>query len=242
MTTTTEDTVCYSLAGINIDTTKLLEDYHRVAGGSWTDQNRYMKESKNNWNGISVYSINGESDDLRCADRAITKKTPAGENCPYICEDLLPQFDAPLLRVAFYRLKSGTVVGRHKDYGQNRTMGSVRIHIPVITNPEVTMRVSDNQYHFAVGEAWYFDASCWHSVQNKGSEDRIHLIADFCPSAGLDAHLKPIGMNDRVRFLKARMENYGAVTSAFFDFVRTKEGRERIKNRLAVIMNRQPTT
>lgn len=233
----TEDTVCYRLPNITIDSTRLVADYERIADGTWTNQNRYRSDTTN-WKGISLYSLNGESDDLRCSDRPITKKTPAGQQCPYICDELLTQFGAKPLRVAFYRLTANTSVGTHKDYGQNRTMGMVRIHIPVVTNEKVTMTVEDNQYFFDVGEAWYFDASCWHSVKNDWDQDRIHLIADFYPSPGLDKHLKPIMFNDRIRFMKAKAESYGAVTHAFFRFVKTKEGRQRIRNRLGVVLSR----
>ena len=237
MKTETNDTICYALSGIEIDSARLLADYERVASDTWTDQNRYAK-GMSNWKGISLYSLNGESDDLRCADRPNVKRTPCGDMCSYICDELLPQFGADPLRVAFYRLTAGTKVGRHKDYGQNRTSGMVRIHIPVVTNPDVEMRVGENEYHFAVGEAWYFDASCWHSVQNNGAEDRIHLIADLYPSPGLDSHLKPIEWKDRIRFTQARFENYYQTALAFGKFIKTQEGRDRIKARLGVTLAR----
>ena len=228
-----DDTVCYSLSGIEIDAERLLADYERVASQSWTSQNRYA-EGMTNWKGISLYSINGESDDLRCADKPIVSKTPAGEICKYICDEVLPQFGAKPLRVAFYRLTAGTNVGKHKDYGQNRTTGMIRIHIPVITNKDVTMQVEDNTYHFAVGESWYFDASCWHSVKNSGRDDRIHLIADLYPSPELDSHLKPISSSDRFRFLKARAEANMQVAKTFAKFITTREGRARIMAKLGV--------
>lgn len=237
MQKTNNDTVCYSLDGIKIDAERLIADYEGIASDSWSNQNRYQ-EGVSNWKGISLYSINGQSDDLRCSDRPNVKKTPAGEACSYICDELLPQFGAKPLRIAFYRLTAGTVVGKHKDYGQNRTTGTVRIHIPVVTNDDVRMYVEDNEYKFGVGEAWYFDASCWHSVQNNGTEDRIHLIADLHPSPELDAHLKPIQTHDRVRFFKARLENYFQVSKAFTQFMQTKEGRDRIKARLGVVLGR----
>lgn len=52
---------------------------------------------------------------------------PAGERCSYICDEVLPQFGAALLRVAFYRLQAGAKIGEHRDCGENRTMGYVRI-------------------------------------------------------------------------------------------------------------------
>ena len=54
----------------------------------------------------------------------------------------------------------------------------LRIHIPVITNPEVLFTCGDETVHMAPGECWIFDSFRWHDVQNKGSEQRIHLVLD----------------------------------------------------------------
>lgn len=234
--TGTDDTICYALPNIKIDTDRLLADYRRLENESWINQNRYADIT--NWKGVALYSINGETNDLRCADRSIVKKTPAGEKCDYICNELLPQFGAPLLRVALYRLTAGTKVGRHKDYGQNRTMGMIRIHIPIVTNKQVIMTLEEQKYFFDVGEAWYFDASCWHSVNNDGDEDRIHLIADFAPSEQLNDHLKTITSKDRLRFARARMEHTWMTMRAFGQFMGSKEGRSRIRARLGVLMGK----
>lgn len=54
----------------------------------------------------------------------------------------------------------------------------LRIHIPVITNPGVLFTCGDETVHMAAGECWVFDSFRWHDVQNKGSEQRIHLVLD----------------------------------------------------------------
>jgi hypothetical protein len=54
----------------------------------------------------------------------------------------------------------------------------LRIHIPVITNPGVMFTCGDRTEHMAAGDCWIFDSFRWHDVQNKGSEQRIHLVID----------------------------------------------------------------
>jgi hypothetical protein len=54
----------------------------------------------------------------------------------------------------------------------------LRIHIPVITNPGVLFTCGDETVHMAAGECWVFDSFRWHDVQNKGNDQRIHLVLD----------------------------------------------------------------
>jgi hypothetical protein len=233
-----ESTLAYPLPTIKIDPDQLLDDLKRMEDGLWRPQSRY-KADVTNWDGISLYSVNGDIHDLRAADRLPVYKTPAGEKCPYICNELLPQFGAPCLRVVFYRLRAGTQIGEHRDIGENRfTTGVVRIHIPVITNEKVVMYVGGNPYHFPVGTAWYFDASVRHAVQNNSDQDRIHLVADLKVCRTLNRLLKPLTVDDRLRFARHTFTYYLATARMFLRFVRTKEGRARIRARAAIVFGR----
>jgi hypothetical protein len=53
-----------------------------------------------------------------------------------------------------------------------------RLHIPVITNPGVFFTCNNATVHMKAGECWLFDSFSLHKVQNKGSEQRIHLVLD----------------------------------------------------------------
>jgi hypothetical protein len=54
----------------------------------------------------------------------------------------------------------------------------LRIHIPVVTNPQVEFTCGGETVHMAPGEAWIFDSFRWHEVHNRGSEQRVHLVLD----------------------------------------------------------------
>ena len=54
----------------------------------------------------------------------------------------------------------------------------LRIHIPVITNPDVLFTCDGETVHMEPGSCWIFDSFRSHDVQNKGSEQRIHLVLD----------------------------------------------------------------
>jgi hypothetical protein len=234
-----ESTLVYPIQGITIDAERLRAELAIMEEGLWTIHDRYTP-GVTNWAGISLYSVSGDMNDLRCTNRPPARKTPAGEKCPYVCNELLPQFNAQLLRVVFYRLKAGTKLGEHRDYGENRsTTGMVRIHIPVITNDKVVMYVEGKPYYFPAGSAWYFDASSRHRVENLSSEDRIHLLADFKVCEGIEKFLKPITVRDRVRFAYLAIGYYREVATTFLRFMWTKDGRTRIRMKAAQLFGQQ---
>ncbi|MGH8722867.1 MAG: aspartyl/asparaginyl beta-hydroxylase domain-containing protein, partial [Burkholderiales bacterium] len=54
----------------------------------------------------------------------------------------------------------------------------VRVHVPVVTRPEVRFHCAGESVHMAAGEAWIFDNWREHRVENPAPEARIHLVAD----------------------------------------------------------------
>jgi gentisate 1,2-dioxygenase len=52
------------------------------------------------------------------------------------------------------------------------------MHIPIVTNPDVEFILDGERIIMNEGECWYIDANFIHSVANKGTEDRIHLVID----------------------------------------------------------------
>jgi LPS sulfotransferase NodH len=59
----------------------------------------------------------------------------------------------------------------------------VRLHIPIVTRPEVRFYCGDQAVHMAAGEAWVFDNWRSHRVENFTPDERIHLVADTSGSA-----------------------------------------------------------
>lgn len=96
--------------------------------------------------------------------------------CPYIME-LMGELDLVWGRSRLMGLRAGGEVPRHVDtHYYWRTHW--RIHIPVITNPDVTFTCGGETVHMAAGECWLFDSFRWHRVHNGGEQQRIHLVLD----------------------------------------------------------------
>ena len=59
----------------------------------------------------------------------------------------------------------------------------VRLHIPVVTRPEVSFHCDDQVVNMAEGESWIFDNWRPHKVENRSDVTRIHLVADTTGNA-----------------------------------------------------------
>ena len=65
------------------------------------------------------------------------------------------------------------------DYFSKRN----RIHIPIITNEHCFFKIEGEMKTMKVGEVWEINNNeKYHSVENNGNEDRIHLLIDFLPT------------------------------------------------------------
>lgn len=114
--------------------------------------------------------------------------TPALEQCRYVRE-IMAELGGVWGRSRFMGLAAGADVPPHIDtHYYWRT--HLRLHIPVITNPGVLFTCDDETVHMAPGECWAFDSFRWHTVQNKGSEQRIHLVLDTVGGGRLPELLK----------------------------------------------------
>jgi Aspartyl/Asparaginyl beta-hydroxylase len=96
--------------------------------------------------------------------------------CPYIMQTM-GEIGSVWGRSRLMGLGAGADVPEHIDIHYYwRTHW--RIHIPVITNPNVTFTCGDETVHMAAGECWVFDSFRTHKVHNGGAEQRVHLVLD----------------------------------------------------------------
>lgn len=102
--------------------------------------------------------------------------TPHLQRCPYLMQ-VMAELGAVWGRSRLMRLSGHSEVTPHADinyYWRER----MRVHVPVVTWPEVRFRCGDAEVHMAEGECWIFDTWRMHHVANDGERPRIHLVAD----------------------------------------------------------------
>ena len=115
--------------------------------------------------------------------------TPLREQFPYVNEILSKIPTDRIERVRFMSLApGGGELSRHTDQVDpylGVTDGKMmRLHIPVITNPNMeftswSMHGEKNVVNMSEGELWYLDIRKPHMAVNNGEETRIHLVVDI---------------------------------------------------------------
>jgi hypothetical protein len=76
------------------------------------------------------------------------------------------------------RLTVGSVIKEHNDFELSFEEGTVRIHVPVVTNPDVEFYLNRRRVVLEAGSSWYLRLSDPHSVVNRGAADRVHMVID----------------------------------------------------------------
>ncbi|HEX2747369.1 MAG TPA: aspartyl/asparaginyl beta-hydroxylase domain-containing protein [Verrucomicrobiales bacterium] len=131
------------------------------------------------WSAIPLRSVGGSVDQIfpDPEQSQAFADTPWMERCPGV-RAVLEAFPCPLLAVRFLRLKAGSIIKEHRDYELGFDDGEVRLHVPVMTNPEVEFVLNGNRIVMQEGECWYVNVNFPHKVANRGETDRVHLVID----------------------------------------------------------------
>ena len=72
-------------------------------------------------------------------------------------------------------------IPEHTDSGYS-LLNCHRIHVPIITNEKAAIFVGGEEKNMQVGDVYEINNGLTHAVENKGGEDRIHLIIDWMPN------------------------------------------------------------
>jgi len=120
--------------------------------------------------------------------------------CGYV-QEVMAAIDSTWGRSRFMGLESGAVVPEHVDVHYYwRT--HFRVHIPVITNPDVAFTCAGETVHMQAGECWLLDSFFKHSVANRGDETRVHLVLDTVGSGPFwDLMNAALAGNDTEKFV-----------------------------------------
>jgi len=104
------------------------------------------------------------------------RPTPFLARFPYLTQ-VLASFGAVLGRTRLMRLSGQAEVTPHVDQG-HYWAERARVHVPIITQPQVRFQCGDAEINMAAGECWIFDTWRMHNVLNAASASRVHLVAD----------------------------------------------------------------
>lgn len=156
----------------------LRADLARVAPGEWT---RHFNTGyyEGEWSGVALRSAGGAAGQLypdptargRFADTEVLAR------CPNIRE-ALRAFACPLESVRLLKLAAGSRIREHRDHELGPEGGTVRLHVPVVTDPRVEFYLDNRRVLMREGETWYLNFNLPHRVYNASDTDRVHLVLD----------------------------------------------------------------
>lgn len=86
------------------------------------------------------------------------------------------RFSGRATKAMLAKLPASKSIAPHVDGAQLQVIH--RIHVPLVTAPDVVFTVSGVDYHLPVGMAHELSNTEVHSVQNGSEVDRIHLMVD----------------------------------------------------------------
>ncbi len=164
---------------VAVDRERLLAEFNAIPEAAW---------GVSHWDvhcSIDVLLLRGgtksTAEDFITAEVA---NSPVLGQCPYIASLLMPEGPFGGARYAFiFRTKPNGITRVHTD-NEEAWHRTVRIHLPIVTNPGAVLLAEGRSKHLEVGEAWTFDNQAQHSVAN-GDRTRVHMIIDVDPNPKL---------------------------------------------------------
>ena len=182
----------------SFDADQLRADLDRVVGGEWVDH-LVRQTYEGDWDVLPLRFTAGATHPVMqiYADPTATRfeDGPLLGQTPYF-RAVIARFECPVQSVRLMRLTAGSVIKEHRDHDLAAEWGTARIHIPIITNADVEFLVNRTPVTMEPGSAWYLRLSDPHSVANRGTSDRVHLVIDCTANDWLIGQLRAVAAND----------------------------------------------
>lgn len=158
------------------DVCRLNEDLAKIREAEWLGHFN-TTAYENDWRCVPLRSLDGREDHILSLSDAHYQDTPILGRCPYF-QEVIDTFECEKTSVRLMALGPESRIKMHKDKGTSFEHGMARLHVPIVTAPEILFTIEDEDIHFAAGHAWYLNANCLHGVNNESNNPRIHLMLD----------------------------------------------------------------
>ncbi|MDP9160732.1 MAG: aspartyl/asparaginyl beta-hydroxylase domain-containing protein [Acidobacteriota bacterium] len=133
---------------------------------------------KGEWTGIALHSIGGRDSVFPSAPGLDEyRETESLRRTPYF-KYVLEDINCPKEVVRILFLPPQGHIKDHFDFHTSFQFGLLRLHIPIITHPDVVFIIDGERVTWAPGELWYGDFSRVHSVRNDSPIVRAHMVID----------------------------------------------------------------
>jgi hypothetical protein len=168
----------------SFNTEPLLADLHLCESESWVEHFN-KNDYQGDWTIISLRSPGGSMDTIHTHGNEQYVDTPLLQSCPYFSE-ITQAFHCEKQAIRLMKLFPGSEIKAHRDQKCGYEDGVFRIHIPLITEPEVLFYFDGHPLHMRVGECWYGNFNALHRIVHEGTMPRVHLVMDCLRNAWSD--------------------------------------------------------
>lgn len=140
------------------------------------------------WTVLPLRTLGGDADEalpfaLGTSSREY-RATPLLAQCPAVAR-FIDALGAPVMSARLLKLAPGATIKAHRDPDLAFESGEARLHVPILTNPDVEFLIDGQRVAMEAGTCWYINANLRHQVANRGSSDRIHLVVDCAVDDGM---------------------------------------------------------
>jgi Aspartyl/Asparaginyl beta-hydroxylase len=133
---------------------------------------------KGEWTGIALFSMGGKQSVFpSAAGTDHYEETEELKRAPYM-RQILSELECPKEVVRILFLPPGGHIKDHFDFHTSFQFGLLRLHIPIVTHPDVAFVIDGQRMMWNAGELWYGDFSKIHSVKNDSQIVRVHMVID----------------------------------------------------------------
>lgn len=168
------------LLPLTFDPARLASDLAALSSVPWT-AHFVQQNYEGDWSAIALRAPKGARHPIQMIvsspGETAFVDTPFLARAPYF-QFALAELKCPLLSVRLMRLAPGSVIKEHSDHDLSFEQGTVRLHVPVTTNDLVDFRLNGAACAMPAGSTWYLRLSDPHTVANRGTTDRVHMVVD----------------------------------------------------------------
>jgi hypothetical protein len=171
---------------ITFDTERLKQDLAGLKESAYVEHFNKQQFS-GDWSVLPLRSIGG------LATHIYPDPTKTGSyadtvylaQCPYF-QEIIRGFGTAVESARLLRLGAGSIITEHRDYKLGFEDGEIRLHIPIVTHPDVDIFLNKERVEMHEGECWYLNFNLPHALNNRSPIDRVHLVIDCL----VDAHIR----------------------------------------------------
>lgn len=197
----------FSRLPLTVDLPLLLQALAAVEDERWQGHFNSAYYS-GDWSGVALIS----------AADALTELSPGAaeplHRAPWSRDDrwrqALQDWPLEIVSARLLRLGPGGRIHEHRDYDLGGPDADLRLHVPLLSSPEVDFWLDGQRVPMSAGECWFLDLSRPHRVANRSLEaSRIHLVLDCRPGPWLEQQIAEglpttpaagVGPSDLARF------------------------------------------